>query len=240
VARETEADLSSLGKGDWATYLYGPSREVVGRFAWAMARANDPTPFWLDIRADDGRPDAGTPPALGWINPDQLFIVAPTQAKPELGVDPWTMAQVIRSDEPGSAITDLNDFLRLPSAVQEILGLHTGGGTRSALVIANGDRVRTYWPVEPAGVRPVLDTMLHQGVLPIFTAAPPAGPGRIAFDFVFQIRGIERGDWRSGALHCERAPKDSGFRSGQTIPVAEIGALVSALEARPLTESTRR
>jgi hypothetical protein len=239
VGRPSGPDLSAVGKGPSATILVGPSREVLGRCAWALARANDPTPFWLDIREIGGHPDAGSPPDLGWLNADQLYIVAPTEVRPPSAVGPQVIARVIRSDEPDSAVAELSDFLRLPSPVQEMIGLHTAAVGRPAMVIANGDRVRHYWPEDELGVRPILDALLRHGVLPIFTVTPPAGAGRLAFDFVFDIRGTRPGDWRSGVLYCEKAPEGSAFRIGDSTPLADIPEFVTALEGRPLAESTR-
>jgi hypothetical protein len=236
----SDPNLASLGKGPWATFLYGPSRAVLGRVAWALARANDPTPFWVDIQADDGRPDPGAPPDLGWINPDQLFLVAPRHAKPQSSVGAGAIARVIRSDEAGSAIADLSEFLRLPPSVQEMISLHAGGGARPALVIANADRVRSDWPTDVAGVRPILDVMVRQEVVPIFTATPPPGPGRMAFDFVFEIRGTEPPDWRSGVLYCEKAPAATSFRRGDSTRLVDIPEVRSALTTRPTAETARR
>ncbi len=225
--------LSVLGKGAWATFIYGASRDVVDRCAWAFARANDPAPFWLDIRADDGRADAGTPPDLGWINVDQLFVLAIADARPQASVGARTIASVIRSDESESVVAEFADFLRLPSAIQEVIGLHTGGPTRPAFVFANGDRVRSDYPKEPAGVRPIIDVLLHQGVLPIFTSTPPPGAGRMAFDFVFEVRASSLAEWKEGTLFCERAPSATGFEAGNGVPLASLPGIAAALDGRP-------
>ena len=197
-----------------------------------MARANDPTPFWLDIRGDDGRADPGTPPALGWINADQLFVLITAQAKPQASVPPQALASVIRSDEPASVIAEFAEFLRLPSTVQEIIGLHTGGSTRPAFVIANGDRVRSYYPTEPGGVRRILDVLLHQGVQPLFTSTPPPGPGRMAFDHVFEVRAPSLARWEAGELYCEKAPAGSSFESGRSVRLIELPGLKEVLTGR--------
>ena len=237
MGRPAGPDLTSLSRGQWAIMITGPSREVLGRCAWALARANDPAPFWLDVREAGGKADPGSPPALGWLNADQLYTVAPTQVRPPSAVGPQVLAQVIRSDEPDSAVAELSEFLRLPSPVQEMIGLHPSGAGRPAFVIANGDRVRSYWPEDPQGVRPILDALLRQGVLPIFTATPPAGPGRMAFDLVFDLRGARPGDWRSGVLFCEKAPPDSTFHTGEATPLGKIPEFVAALEGRPVVGS---
>jgi hypothetical protein len=239
MGHPTGLDLTSLGKGRWATMITGPSREVLGRCAWALARANDPAPFWLDIRGDNGRPDPGSPPELGWLNADQLFIVAPTQVKPPSAVGPQVIARVIRSDVPDSDVAELFEFLRLPSPVQEMIGLHPEGVGRPAFVIANGDRVRSDWPEDARGVRPILEAFLKLGILPILTATPPAGAGRLAFDFVFDLRGTRPGNWRAGVLFCEKAPEGSGFQVGHSTSLGDVPEFVTALEGRPLAESTR-
>lgn len=240
MADDIRPDLAALGQGASATFVYGASREIVGLCAWAMARANDPAPFWLDIRAENGRADPGSPPELGWINADQLFVLAAAQAKPQSAVGPKTIASIIRSDEPDSAVAELSDFLSLPSAVQEMIGLHAGGVGRPAFVIANGDRVRPYYPADTGGVRRILDVLLHQGVLPIFTSTPPPGAGRMAFDFVFEVRASDRTAREPGMLHCEKAPAGSTFRAGESSPLRDFSALADALDRRRVPASRDR
>ncbi|MCI4360181.1 MAG: hypothetical protein L3J91_00595 [Thermoplasmata archaeon] len=225
--------LTVLGGPPSTTFVFGSSRELVGICAWAMARANDPTPFWLDIRGDDGRPDPGTPAALGWINPDQLFVLSAVEARPTPRVGARTIANVLRADESHEIIAELSEFVMLPSTVQEMIALHTGGGTRPAFVIANVDRVRSEYPTDPAGVRRILDVLVHQGVLPIFTSTPPPGPGRRAFDFVFEVRAADRRHWRGGELICEKAPDGSGFRTGSSVRLEDLPEVANSIQGRP-------
>jgi hypothetical protein len=198
-----------------------------------MARANDPAPFWLDVRSADGRPDPGSPPALGWINPDQLFVVLPDQARPQPAVAPGAVARILRSDDPDPTGVDLFDFLSLPSSLQEMIGLQRGGLRRTIFVIANGDRVRSSYPRNVSGVRRILDVLVRQGVSPIFTSTGPPGPGRWAFDFVFDVRARDLIPGPSDVLFCERAPVGAPFRTGGSARLVDLPAIVAALAGRP-------
>ena len=231
-------DLTALGRSLSATLVSGPSREVVNRCAWAMARANDPTPFYLDIRAEDGRADVGSPSELGWVNPDQLFVVAPGEARPHPPVGARTIASVIRADDPHVTVAELSDFLQMPAAVQEMIGLHSGGIGRPAFVIANCDRVATYYPTAPQIIRRVLEVFLRRGVLPVFTTINTPGTRKDAFEFAFEVTPAHRSGWRSGRLVCERAPHDAPFKVGDAVPLEDMPVLADALQGRSAPRTT--
>ena len=91
-------EFSWLGSGPWPTFLYGDSRPVLLRVLYAMARANDRSPFWLQIRDES---DAGTPsgPAeLGWLDAHKLFCTDTEQARPPHAVGRLPLLTVIRLD----------------------------------------------------------------------------------------------------------------------------------------------
>lgn len=230
-------DFHSLGEGAWSTFLYGSPRSLVDRVGYAMAHVNDPNPTWVDIRDPEGSTDASSPGELGWVPEDHLYFVSPAEARPqEAGVDLalWT---VVRSDEPDSVIAGFTDFLRLPPKVQVAVSRIGTEPTHPVLVIANSDRVRAYYPKETAGVRRIIDAMLQTGVLPIFAAVGPPGPGRLAFDFVFEVESPRPDDWRAGSLTCHKAPPGIPIPIDTPIPLASVSQAIEFLERRPSTKA---
>jgi len=213
--------LDALSRGSWATFVHGPSRAAVLRVTYALARANDRAPFWLSIRdPGDAVPIPG-PLELGWIPKEQAFVVTRQEAAPHSAVPPSAIWNVVRPDEPSQVVSELVHFLELPESVQRALGRFGGTDQPRVFVIANSDRVREVYPNSVEGVRPIIDSMLRSGGLPIFAAVSPPGPGRLAFDFVFEVRIPALDQWRDGILFCEKAPEGSGFSSGQTARTAE-------------------
>jgi hypothetical protein len=229
-------DFHALAGGPWGTFVYGSPRSVVDRIAFAMATANDPNPTWVDIRDPGGGTDPAAPGELGWIPQDRLYLVSSTDARPRDTAANLALWSVVRSDEPTAVLGPLTDFLRLPSTVQIAVSHMGTEPSRPALVVANSDRVRPYYPRDPSGVRPIIDAILHAGVLPIFAAVGPPGEGRAAFDFVFEVYAPDPAHWRSGSLTCHKAPPQTKLPLEQSVPLAALPRAVEVLE-RP---SSRR
>lgn len=226
-------DLSVFRRDSPAIFLYGSSRTVVLRTAYALARANDAEPYWVDVRDPSDALEPPGPVELGWIPENHLFVVARSEAKPQDAVSNLAIWTVIRSDEPQAVIGGLADFLRLPKSIQDALSQYGQEIQRPVFVVANVDRVRESYPRDVSGVRGVIDAMLHAGVAPIFAALGPPGPGRFAFDLVFEVQAQDLDHWRDGFLRCERSAEGLGFRSDQQIPLRSHPGLVAALEGHP-------
>jgi hypothetical protein len=224
-AATSVADLVALSAEGYGTFLYGQDRHALLRVAYALARLNDPNPYWVDIRPPTRLGDPDDPVGLGWIPDDHLFVVEQDEARPldaEANMALWT---VLRSDEPKSAITAFTDFLRLPRQVQRAVGSSRSDVGRPVFVFANADRVRAHYSTTSAGVRPYVDSMLRAGIVPIFASAGQPGPGRWAFDFVFEVRTPQLSDWSGGTLACERAPPGLAVVSGQVRPLLSVPGL---------------
>jgi hypothetical protein len=222
-------DFRRLGDGAWATFVYGSSRPLVLRTAYAMARANDLAPVWIEIEESGSHPEPDGPIGLGWVPDEQRFRLSSSEAMPQDGVANIALWTVVRADEPDSAIAQFTDFLRLPTIVQEAVSRIGSESQRPVFVIANTDRVRPYYPRDVPGVRRVVDALLSAGVLPIFAAVGPPGPGRKAFDFVFELRGEESTAAHAGSLVCEQAPEASGIPLDSPFAFGSISQLAGYL-----------
>src|SRR5208282_5192819 len=134
-------DLVALGRQGLSTFLWGESRSVVNRLLFAMVRAVDPEPLWLDL-APPGPPAEGPGPAeLGWIARDRLFRAEdPELARPQDAVANMALLNVVRADEPAATVAKLADFVRLAPIVQEIISRVGAEGPRHALAVSNSDR----------------------------------------------------------------------------------------------------
>ncbi len=233
---DPSTDFGVLGRNGVATFLYGSSRTVILRLAYALARANDPHPYWVDVRDPNDYLDPPGPVEMGWIPPDHLFVVSRSEAKPQDAVSNLALWTVVRSDEPRSVIGGLTDFLRLPSSIQEVISRYGGESVRPVFVVSNTDRVREYYPRNVSGVRGVIDAMLHGGVTPIFASLGPPGPGRFAFDVVCEVRAQDLSHWQQGSLVCERGVEHSPVHAGADIALASVPAFAGALrgEASPV------
>jgi len=223
-------DLADLGRGPWGTFLHGPSRAVLQRCAYALALASDPRPTWIEICERGTAPDTEGPASLGWIPDDHLFFVHPTDARPENGIANLALTGLVRSDEPTAVLAEITDFLRLPSIVQDAMSRLPGGPERSAFVVANTDKVRSYYPSEAGGIRPIVDAMVRANALPIFAAVGPPGAGRWAFDFVLEVRAPDLARWRQGTLVCEQAPTGTSLPIGVPVPLPTVPGLAGPLD----------
>jgi hypothetical protein len=226
----THRDLASVSGGAHGTFVYGNARSVVLRVAYAIARAGDSQPYWVDVRDPEDRVEIRGPVELGWVPNDHLFVLSPSEAKPQDAVSNLALWTIVRSDEPSSVIAGLSDFLRLPPALQEVLSRYGQENYRPVFVVANTDRVRNYYPRNVVGVRAIVDSMLHSGVTPIFAAVGAPGPGRNAFDSVFEVEAKDLAGWRKGNLVCERTFEGAPFQAGERLALSSVPEIVVALE----------
>jgi hypothetical protein len=199
-----------------------------------MAAACEPNPVWVDFRVVDTAPDESGPVACGVVPKDHLYVVTRSEAKPGPALTDKSLWTVIRPDEPKETIQEFTDFLRIPPRAQEIVSGAGGQRRRLALVVANSDRVRDFYPHYAKLIRALVDTCVRANMLPIFASLPPTDPGYLAFDLVFEARAKGLAQWREGSLRCEKAPAGSEFVSGQTTPLGSLPELASLLDGRRL------
>ena len=221
--------LSSLSRRAWATFLWGDSRPVLNRVLFAMVQANDSSPYWLDIRGPANVVSEPGPVELGWIPRDRLFVTGESSdARPQHSGSSPHLSSLVSSDEPPQELSKISDFLRLPPIAQEIVSRVERTQTCHVVAIANSDRVRSEYPMDVEGVRHVIEAFLAAPILPFFCATSPPGPGRWAFDFVFELRAKDLRSWRDGVLVPERAPAGTGFTVGEPIPLPSIAEVLPA------------
>jgi len=232
--RTQTLDLRSLGRGPYATFLWGESRSVLNRVLFAMVRAVDPEPLWLDMHPRRTEAEDPGPVELGWIASDHLFLADESdEGRPQDAVANMALGNVVRSDEPATSVARLADFLRLPPIKQEIIGRFGAGDSPHALAVANAERVQSYYPDNAEGVRPFVAAMVDAPLRPYLSVKGPPGEGRFAFDFVFRVLADDLAHWAEGSLLPEKAPTGSGIEVGVPIPLRDIPGLAEAFAAGP-------
>lgn len=228
-------DLAVLGQGNTSTFLYGQSRAVVNRLLYAMARAVDPDPIWLDLGPGSLGPgeDAG-PVELGWVPNERLFVTWDVdQARPQNAVGNMALSSVVRADEPPESVARLADFVRLAPIAQELISRVAAGAPRHALAIANSDRVRGDYPHSVDGIQPIVTALVEASLCPLIGAQGVPGPGRMAFGYVFEVRAKDVAHWRDGTLLLEKAPSGASTPVGVEMALANVPGLREVFEATP-------
>lgn len=235
MGRSADLGLEALGSKGASTFLYGTSRAVVNRLLYAMARAVDPEPIWVDLGPGSlgGKNDAG-PVELGWIPSHRLFLTWDTeQARPQDAVGNLALSGVVRADEPAESVTRLADFVRLAPLVQELISRVDAAGPRHALAVANSDRVRGDYPNTVNGIEPIVKALIEAPFCPFFGAQGVPGPGRMAFSYVLEVRARDVAHWRDGSLVIEKSPSRERGASPETIDLIDIPGLADVFEAAP-------
>jgi hypothetical protein len=223
-------DFTELTRVPGATILWGETRAVVNRVLFAMVRANDTDPFWIQLMGSPQESESLTPLDLKWIPKEHVYLVGnPDDLKPHAALGGLALATLLAEEKRQTSI--LSDFLRLPEVTQELIGGQGEGRARRALGIANADRARKYYHGTPAEVEPFLQAMVSGGLLPFFGSTTRPGPGQWAFDHSFEVRAPSLERWGEGSLYCEKAPTSSPWRVGAEVPLKEIAPAAAALSA---------
>jgi hypothetical protein len=225
--------LRSGREGRPATvFVAGSARPVVNCVAYALAEIIDLTPFWLDVH-DSTKPAEGPDPGnTGWIPPDRMFVSEGERgfrtnhvgSKQEL----WTL---VRSDEPASVLSHLNDFLRLPDVIQEILSATAPAGGPKAVVVANSDRVAHLFPRTAAGLERFLGTMAVTSLNIVAAHTGRTGPGRYGFATVFRVNVDASARWMEGTIVCEQGIAQGPFAVGRSNRLSDVPGIARVCSA---------
>lgn len=225
-------DPRTLTRGPWGTLVWGESRVVANRVLWALVTANDSAAHWLEIRTKEDDPsDRQGPADLHWVPSDRLLVARELgTVVPQDAVANLALMTVIRADEPARELLRLSDFLRLPSAAQDLISqLGSNAGARS-IAISNTDRIRDYFPADSRQMRPVFERFLEAHLHPFFSVVGQGTERRFASDFVFEVQAADLAHWTEGKLLCESAPRDSALSPGDSVPLKEIPEISAALQ----------
>jgi hypothetical protein len=211
---------------DWpgepvSIYFWGHSPELVH---WVMRRVIleiDPAALWLEVACGSGRPPPPTSELLGEFAPDRVLLCDTVEGMaPGAGARALVLPGLIRPDERPEVLASLRSFLRLPSAVQEIISRIPEGETGRVVALSNLDRVAGLLPQHPDDLRVLLDGVRRTRVslTAAFVGTPP--PHRVAFDTVIEVRAPERAVEGGAELVWEKVGPSSTILAGERRPFA--------------------
>ena len=222
--------LSDRTHGPATVFVGGTSRPVVNGVAFALAEMIDLTPFWLDVRDGKGSFDGPDPASTGWIPPDRLFVSEGGRGlEPEAPGTEQALWTIVRSDEPGSVLSHLTDFLRLPELIQEILSATGTDRDPKALVTANSDRVAHLFPRTAEGLQRFLRTLAASSLSIVAAHTGTVGPGRFGFATVFRLEVESPSNWSEGTIVCEQGIAQGPFAVGRANRLSDIPGIARVL-----------
>lgn len=213
-------------------YVWGPVRPVVNAFAVAWARELSPDPFWIEVGPATGpaEPDAA---AVGQFAQDRLLVVSePSDLAPADPTNSAALGTLARPDADREAVGRFAEFLRVPKAVREAVSASRPGGAPGAIVIANGDRLRPYYPGFARQNRELIEALRHAGVSVVFTVTGEPAPDRRdgPFDAVIEVEAESLRAWRRGSAIPERVPEGSLLAAGRPKPLPSILGVARLLD----------
>ena len=229
--------LNPGGRGDpTLSYVWGHVRPVVNAFAVAWAHELSPDPFWFEVgpRSGPAQPDAA---AVGQFPPDRLLVVSePSRLAPADPVGSAVLRSLVRTEEDPEAAGQLSDFLRLPQAVRDVANRGPAAGGPGAIVVANCDRLRPYYPGFAGQNRELLESLRHAGVSVVFTLTGEPAPDRRdgPFDAVIEVEAESLRAWRRGSAIPERVPEGALLSIGRPRPlpsIPEVARLLTGVSA---------
>jgi len=226
------ARMNSLfGERPVSMLITGESRPLVNWLALGLVAHFDPNYLWTDVRAHEDRPSPFGPLARGAIPDAQLSLVHPEELQPneeQARMAGAAAATVVRSDGDAGSVRRLEQFLGLPSHTQEVISATQPSSAIRFLVLANAERILHYYPFPRVG--PTLEAILGSGCTVVLTFVGRPPEGRVAFDFVLDVRGIEPERWKEAIVRCEKGTDDGLLSPGASFAFAHVPGLPALLE----------
>jgi hypothetical protein len=218
-------------------FVGGNARLAVNTVAFSLAQRLHPGFLWAEVQ--DGSEGASGPFDWGWIPRERAYpsLVRGGAARPGEPTDGAIFA-VIRSEESHDTLALLRGYLGLPLAAQDLLCPPLVAGARSAVVVANADRLP---PVGHSGLSPLetLRELSHRFAYPLvvsFAGPLPADRSRFRTSLRVEVDQLE--SWREGWIHCEQGDLGDVLATGQSRALPELPEAAAAFE-RALRASPR-
>lgn len=208
-----------LRAGSHCVHIWGNSRVGVNQAAWEIASRLGPGFRWIEIASQDDPVEPDDPAHSGRIPSGQRYrTVPPSEFSRNPAVANPTLWTVVRSDEPSEVLQTLLDFMTLPVVLQNAVTLSPPREGGNVCVIANCDRITEHFPDDPAVTGHLLDLWRRERVSLISTWTNAQRKSRFDYDYTFELKTPEHGDWKRSVITCEKAPKSDRVRVGVTSP----------------------
>ncbi len=230
---DARLDFRDLRVGQRVPVVWGSSRPVLNRVLFGLARSVCSLPYWVEIRAREGEPEANGPADLGWIAPDRLINLGQLFGDPPRGSPP-TIEFALLTFLRDPTAEPIAQAMRLPPTPAGAAASRPEGPT--VVAVANVERIEQLYPETPGAMRAVVRAFLKAGVTPFFSTLRPS-KRRAAADFVFQVKAAELGEWKTGTLVCEKAPDDAYWKTGDAVPLPRFPVVAAALSGNPESPS---
>lgn len=206
-----------------AYYVWSRSPRAAHIVAFAIAKLADPAFRWMSIRESS----AAVSDEEAWVH--RLLpasrILAPLVST-DLGKEPQvpkeTFSSLFRAEGAGAERIALDHFLLLPQRLQGILEEPTASAGPRAIVVANTNRVRQFYPTDPDHLRAYTMVFPRSGISMITTSVPPPYKGRYAFDIVLRVDVASAEEWRDAHLVVEKGMRTGEFHTGATFPSSAL------------------
>jgi hypothetical protein len=205
-----------------SVFFWGENRTTVTALAVALALRTGAPLVWLEIRDPSGRKDEYESLLGSRIPPSKRYITrSPEELAPELGASDMAVWKLVRADEPKETVSNLIDFLRLPTPVQELAAEMVPKRGWAVLLVTNADRITPLYPEELESTRAFTDALKRQGVKVVTAFSGPERKDRFVYDHVYRVEGPADAAWNSGLLRREKGAPSEGEGPGGTTPVAD-------------------
>lgn len=230
--------LSSGGhRAPTTSYIWGSVRPVVNAFAVAWAHELSSDPFWIEVSSPSGPPQPD-PAAAAQFPPDRLLVVGvPSRLAPADPISSPILGSLVRTEEDREAVGQLAEFLRLPRPVRDAANQGRVGAGPGAIVVANCDRLRPYYPGFANQNRELIGSLRHAGVSIVYTLTGEPAPDRRGgpFDAVIEVEAESLRAWRRGRAIPEKVPDGALLSTGRPRALSSIPGVARLLASVPAT-----
>ncbi len=227
MAQRKPARSTDLFHHPTSAVLCGSSRAFLNWIAYALVSEPSSWFFWTDVRSPGQVPDETGPLAKGRIPAERLDVLLPSElARSELPPD-LNVGSVLKPDGTRISTQDLTTFLRLPQHTQKIVSLIPADAERVVIVLSNAQRMVALYPTETVGG--FVRAIVHAGASFLVTFSDTPGEKRLAFDYIFHLKGEDPRMWEQATLFVERGKASGVFRTGSELNLSAIRGVSSVL-----------
>lgn len=218
-------------------YVWSRSPRAGHLLAFAIASFVDPKFRWMSIREAPSHPSDEE----AWV---RRLLPENRVLEPLSGADLGTTPQVPRKTfdallRPEGAATEriaLDHFFLLPERLQRLFDESNPSPGPRAVVVANTNHVREFYPADPERLRAYTDVFPRCGFSMIATSIPPPYKGRYGFNVVLRLDVTHASDWRDAHLVVEKGLRSGDFCTGATLSTAQLPwylKMGTTVEGRP-------